>query len=50
MIEPTHELDEAINIDRKALALRPTGHVNRSDILHNLAIRLHSRYEQTEQM
>ncbi|ETW76798.1 hypothetical protein HETIRDRAFT_174846 [Heterobasidion irregulare TC 32-1] len=50
MTEPTHDLDEAIHLDREALALHPPGHADRSDSLNKLAIHLWSRFEGTRQM
>ncbi|KAG2107865.1 CHAT domain-containing protein [Suillus cothurnatus] len=44
---PRHDedLDEAIALQREALALRPVGHTDRSASLNNLANRLSSRFE-----
>ncbi|KAG1829970.1 CHAT domain-containing protein [Suillus variegatus] len=40
------DLDEAIELHRAALLLRPPGHSNRSSSLNNLAISLHNRFRQ----
>ncbi|OAX38917.1 hypothetical protein K503DRAFT_653679, partial [Rhizopogon vinicolor AM-OR11-026] len=40
------DLDEAIDLHRAALALRPPGHSNRSQSLNNLAISLRGRFKQ----
>ncbi|KAG0701481.1 hypothetical protein DFH29DRAFT_1069644 [Suillus ampliporus] len=43
---PLSDLDEAIELYRAALALRPPGHSDRSTCLDNLAISLRARFEQ----
>jgi len=40
------DLDEAIDLNQAALALRPPGHSDRSTSLHNLASSLSDRFKQ----
>ncbi|KIM56890.1 hypothetical protein SCLCIDRAFT_88649, partial [Scleroderma citrinum Foug A] len=39
------DLDEAISLHQSALDLRPTGHSDRSDSLHSLALCFSDRYD-----
>ncbi|KIK33252.1 hypothetical protein CY34DRAFT_99921, partial [Suillus luteus UH-Slu-Lm8-n1] len=39
------DLDQAIALDREALALHPVGHPERSKLLNNLAIQLSTRFD-----